>query len=91
MTDDEERELIGAVMQADLRLKTRQAFWETPRNLVLIIGTATGIAGLLGFKLGQREPTAAPPTQIIFQLGSIIAAPAPAPVPTQPPPVAAAQ
>ena len=77
MTDDEERELRVAVMQADLRLKSKQAFWETPRNLVLIIGAATGIAGLLGFKLGQREPVTAQPTQIVLQPGSIITVPAP--------------
>ena len=81
MTDDEERELRVAVMQADLRLKSKQAFWETPRNLVLIIGAATGIAGLLGFKLGQREPVIAQPTQIVLQPGSIITVPAPVTAP----------
>ncbi len=64
-------------MRADLALKTRQAFWETPRNLVIIIGTlvglATAAAGFVGFKLGQSRP----PTQIIFQPGSIVVPAAP--------------
>ena len=92
MTDDEERELKMAVMQADLRLKERQAFWETPRNLFLVIGTITAataaIAGFTGYKIGQQPPPAppaAPPVQIIFQPGSIVAPPAPLPAqPTTP-------
>ena len=84
MTDDEERELKVAVTQADLRLKGRQAFWETPRNLFLIIGTITAataaIAGFAGYKIGQ-QPAAAPPVQIIFQPGSTVAAPAPVATP----------
>lgn len=62
-----------AVMQADLKLK--QAFWETPRNIALLLGVVVGVAGVLGFKLGQNTP----PMQIIFQPGSIVVAPAAAP------------
>ncbi len=69
-----------AVMQADLKLKQKQAFWETPRNLALIFGAlvagTAALAGLAGYKLGQSSP----PTQIIFQPGSIVVAPAAAPV-----------
>lgn len=64
-----------AVMQADLELEQKQAFWETPRNIVLLLGVAVGVAGVLGYKFGQSSP---PPTQIIFQPGSIVASPAPA-------------
>jgi hypothetical protein len=64
-------------MRADINLKTKQAFWETPRNIVLIVAAAAGIAGVLGFKLGQKEPVAQPP-QVIFQAGSIVVQPAPA-------------
>jgi hypothetical protein len=66
-------------MQTDLTLKTKQAFWETPRNIVLIVAAAIGIAGVLGFKLGQREPLTTQP-QIIFQPGSIQVLPQAAPV-----------
>ncbi len=63
-----------AVMEADLKLKQKQAFWETPRNIALLLGVAVAIAGVLGFKLGQNSP----PVQVIFQPGSIVAPPAPA-------------
>ena len=52
-------------MAADLSLKTKQAFWETPRNIVLIVAAVAGIAGVRGFKLGQREPQQQP---IIIQV-----------------------
>jgi hypothetical protein len=42
-------------MEADLSLKTRQAFWETPRNIALLVTTVAAVAGLLGFKLGQHQ------------------------------------
>ncbi len=42
--DETERELRIAVMRADLQLKSKQAFWETPRNLVIIIGTISALA-----------------------------------------------
>ena len=61
-------------MQADLKLKQKQAFWETPRNIAVLLGVAAAIAGVLGFKLGQNSP----PVQVIFQPGSIVAPPAPA-------------
>ena len=59
--------------QADLGLKQKQAFWETPRNIAVLLGVAVAIAGVLGFKLGQNSP----PIQVIFQPGSIVASPAP--------------
>lgn len=66
-------------MQADL--KQKQAFWETPRNLVVVIGAiaaataaTAAIGGLAGYRLGQGSP----PVQVIFQPGSIVAPPAPA-------------
>ena len=67
-------------MRADLKLKEKQAFWETPRNLALIYGAliagTAAIAGLAGYKLGQNTPTQQP---IIIQL-------APGVVPVQPAP-----
>ena len=59
-------------MQSDKTLKGKQAFWETPRNVVLIVAAFTAIAWVLGFKIGQKEPSYPPPTQIIFQPGSIV-------------------
>jgi hypothetical protein len=71
-TDDELRELKGDLMQADLDLKRKQVIWETPRNIVLIVAAAAGIAGVLGFKLGQREPQQQP---IVIQLPAPASAP----------------
>ena len=38
---------------------TNQPFWETPRNIAVLLGTVaavcTIIAGTLGFKLGQQD------------------------------------
>ena len=50
-------------MKMDLRLKTKQAFWETPRNIGILLTAVAAIAGLLGFKLGQSQP----PQTIIIQ------------------------
>jgi hypothetical protein len=58
MSDLTEDELKVALMKADLLLKTRQGFWETPRNLAIIVGAVAAIAGLIGFKLGSQPPQA---------------------------------
>lgn len=67
MDQDAEQRLKLELMQMDLNLKTKQAFWETPRNIAILLGTAialTGaLSGWLGFKLGQT-----PPAPIIIQL-----------------------
>jgi hypothetical protein len=64
MTDDEERELRIAVMladlaskQADFTLKTKQAMWETPRNIALIAAAvatiAAAVGGWIGYSIGS--------------------------------------
>jgi hypothetical protein len=62
MSDLTEEELKLALMKADLLLKTRQGFWETPRNMAVIIGVIAalfgGIAGLVGYKIGSQPPQA---------------------------------
>jgi hypothetical protein len=44
-------------MQADLDLKTKPPFWETPRNLAILLGAVIVIIGSLsayfGYSLGQ--------------------------------------
>jgi len=65
LTEDEERaeyDLRMEVMQLDKALKAKQGFWETPRNLAILIGAVAAIAGVLGFKLGSQ------PQQIIVHL-----------------------
>jgi hypothetical protein len=67
ITDEEERDLRVAIMRADLELKHKQGFWETPRNLAIFVGAVAALvgalSGLLGFKLGQSNP---PPSQTII-------------------------
>ena len=58
MSDLTEDELKVALMKADLLLKTRQGFWESPRNLAIVVGAVAAIAGLIGFKLGSQPPQA---------------------------------
>jgi hypothetical protein len=65
LSDEDERELKVELMRADLALKQKQAFWETPRNIALLVAAAAGVAGVLGFKLGQVSPTNQP---IIIQV-----------------------
>lgn len=63
MTTDDvtETELRMAVLKIDLLLKSKQAFWETPRNLALILTAVAAIAGFVGFKLAGQ------PQQIVVQ------------------------
>jgi hypothetical protein len=62
MSELTEDELRVAVMKADLYLKTRQGWWETPRNMALIIGVVAAlfgaVTGILGYELGSQPPTA---------------------------------
>jgi len=61
MSDLTEDELRVALMKADLFLKTRQGWWETPRNLAIIVGVVAAlfgtVTGILGYKLGTQPPT----------------------------------
>jgi anti-sigma-K factor RskA len=60
MTDatDAEHALKMELMQVDIRLQGKQAFWETPRNIAVLIAAVAAIAGAIGFKLGgmPRQP-----------------------------------
>jgi len=42
-------------MRADLSLKGKQAFWETPRNIALLLTAVAAIFGFLRFKLGNQR------------------------------------
>ncbi len=52
-------------MRMDLNLKTKQAFWETPRNITILLATVATLAGLFGYKIGS---TASPP--VIVQMAA---------------------
>src|SRR5580704_910553 len=53
MTDDEEKELKQELLMVDLDLRRKQSFWETPRNIALLLAATAAIAGAVGFKIGQ--------------------------------------
>lgn len=59
MTDDEEKLLKQALLAADLGLRRKQEFWETPRNIAILVGVAAAIAAAIGFWIGSRAPPAA--------------------------------
>jgi hypothetical protein len=69
LTDDEEKQLRQELLMVDLDLRRKQGFWETPRNIAILLGATAAIvgaaAGFVGFKIGQ---TPAPP--IIINLPS---------------------
>ena len=69
LSEEAENELKVAIVRADLNLTTKQAFWETPRNLAVIIGAVAAgtaaIAGLAGYRLGQGSNA---PQNIIVHL-----------------------
>ena len=58
MSDAEayERTVRLKQMEVDIELKQRQLFWETPRNLAIVVGTAVAVAGWAGYKLGSQPP-----------------------------------
>jgi hypothetical protein len=62
MTDDEEKQLRQELLMVDLDLRRKQSFWETPRNLALLLAATAAIAGAVGFKIGQS------PQPIIIQV-----------------------
>jgi hypothetical protein len=67
VTDDEEKQLTQELLMADLNLRRKQTFWETPRNLAIVLGAMAAIFaavfGALGYKIGQT-----PPQQIIINV-----------------------
>ena len=66
MADDPdlvERQLKLELMQMDLNLKTKQAFWETPRNIAILLGVAVTVAGYVGYRAGSE-----PQRPIVIQM-----------------------
>lgn len=62
MSDDLKEKLIVEQLVVDILLKRRQGFWETPRNLVLIVAAAAAVAGTLGYHIGAQP---VPPPVVI--------------------------
>lgn len=57
MTDDEEKQLQQELLMVDLNLRRKQDFWESPRNIAILIGATAALfgtlAGLAGYKFGS--------------------------------------
>lgn len=64
--DQLERDLL----EMDIELRRKQLFWETPRNLAIVVGAAVALsaalAGWLGYQTGRNPPQPLPP--IIIQI-----------------------
>jgi hypothetical protein len=58
MTDEEEKLLKQALLAVDLSLRRKQEFWETPRNIAILVGVTAAIAAAIGFWIGSRESPA---------------------------------
>lgn len=56
MTDDERQELKDQIMEADLALKKKQSFWETPKAVAIIVATTAAIFTAVGYKIGSQPP-----------------------------------
>jgi hypothetical protein len=63
MTDDEEKQIKRELLALDLSLRRKQDFWETPRNLAILVGVTAAIAAAIGFWLGRQSST--PPAPAI--------------------------
>lgn len=80
MTDDERQELKDRLLMADLTLKTKQAAWETPRNVAILAGAVAAIAAALGGWTGYKIASAPSAASFTFPPGTTITVPAtPAP------------
>jgi hypothetical protein len=62
MTDDEEKQVKQELLALDLSLRRKQDFWETPRNLAIVVGVTAAIAVAIGFWLGRQSSTPPAPT-----------------------------
>ena len=55
MADDEEKQLRLELLAADLKLRRKQEFWETPRNIAILVGVTMAIAAAIEFWLGRAS------------------------------------
>ena len=54
--------LDSELLAVELSLKRKQEFWETPRNIAILVGVTALIAGAIGFWLGRESATPPAPT-----------------------------
>jgi hypothetical protein len=68
--DDEKRQLELELLAADLKLRRKQEFWETPRNIAILVGVVAAIAAAIGFWFGRRFTPPMPPLTPVFGRGA---------------------
>ena len=61
--DEEEKRLKLELLAADLSLRRKQEFWETPRNIAILVGVTAAIAAAIGYWLGRGSTPPAPATR----------------------------
>lgn len=55
MPDDEEKRLKLELLALDVSLRRKQEFWETPRNIAILVGVTAAIAAAIGYGLGRQS------------------------------------
>jgi hypothetical protein len=67
MTEQPDTALERELLRLDVLLRTRQLWWEHPRNAAVVLGVIVAItaavAGVVGWKIGT-----APPQQIVVHI-----------------------
>ena len=72
MTDDnEKRQLELELLAADLRLRRKQEFWETPRNVAILVGVTAAIAAAIGYWLGRESALSPSPNVSPVHIGGL--------------------
>ena len=56
----------GNLLAVELSLRRKQEFWETPRNIAILVGVTAAIAAAIGYWLGRAS---APPPPIARPVG----------------------
>lgn len=69
MTDDEEKQLKRELLALDLSLRRKQDFWETPRNIAILVGLTAAVAAAIGFWLGRES--GGPPAPLARPVASL--------------------
>ena len=60
--DEEEKQIKRELLALDLSLRRKQEFWETPRNIAILVGLTAAVAAAIGFWLGRES--ASPPAPV---------------------------
>ena len=58
-----EKQLRLELLAADVKLRRKQEFWETPRNIAILVGVTAAIAAAIGFWFRGSAPRQQPPVR----------------------------